>query len=1045
MRFGVHLLGAVDAWTKRTSKRLCPAFWAALPLFAVSATVSAQIQVVGVPATGSVKFPATAVGSSVTQTVRMTTLANATLSGFTVPQSLGGKQEFIVGMVTGCATDGQTVNPQGTTCSVPITFSPAYPGVRSLPLALVTSSGNQNIGLSGAGTGPLAVVSPGTATYPDLSQISLGSYSNATNQVVVDGVGNAYASLAKGGVVKIDATTGAATTVANFFGAAGVALDAAGDLFIGDNENYQIRELVAATGATYTVVGQSSTGGFSGDGGPALAAEVCAPNGATFDGAGNFYFADTCNQRIRRVDAVTQIITTVAGSGSVYAPGYSGDGGLATQAHLSGPSGVVSDSAGNLYIADTGNSCIRRVDGVTGIISTFAGNGTAGFAGDGSTATSAELNGPTGVALDAAGSLYLADANNSRVRKVDVATGTIFTVAGNGTVVGGPVASRSASLGIGNVQGVAIDPQGQIYTSGYSGYTSGQVVKISASGSVLFPSQTVVNTLDATDDPVSVVLSNDGNAALTVTVPSSGTNPVISVDWLLDASSPCAAIGVGGRAQSIAAGGRCMYGLDFEPPTTGALTGTMTFADTSLGVASTQSATLAGTGGLASDTTTTLGFSYIPNFPSTEIGPTYLNYDSIDTLSATVAHTSANSTAGINGTVTFYDGGTALSGGANVSVSGGVASFPLASHLLAPGNHSFTAIFTPGNSSGVTGSSTASSLTESVAPGIPVINLSIDNHLYDGNPHGVTVTTVPENLPYTLCFTPYGSYTCSNSPPTAPGTYQITYLVSTIDYYAHATVSFLHIYPLSATVSLNTVQVAYDGNPHMASATTSPSGLNVTLYYNGSTTPPTTVGRYLVTGLVNSTGYAGAGYGVMEIYSSQTATSTWIVNQDSTVSHLSAAGNVLTTAGPAVGTGTRGGVAIDSAGDAWAVTNANNSVVEVSPSGTLIGTYNGGGVSAPAAVAVDGAGMVWIVNSTNSLTALSNSGGPVSPSTGYLSATPYDPSAFSTPSSLAIDATGSVWIANSGNSTITRVFGAAAPVVTPTVLGVASSTLGAKP
>src|SRR5207245_494427 len=139
------------------------------------------------------------------------------------------------------------------------------------------------------------------------------------------------------------------------------------------------------------------------------------PSGVALDASGNLYIADQNNSRIRKVDAATGIITTVAGNGI---PDFAGDGGAATSASLNYPTGVALDASGNLYIADETNHRIRKVAAATGIITTVAGNGDATFAGDGGAATSASLSSPTGVALDASGNLYIADYSNQRIRKV---------------------------------------------------------------------------------------------------------------------------------------------------------------------------------------------------------------------------------------------------------------------------------------------------------------------------------------------------------------------------------------------------------------------------------------------------------------------------------------------------------------------------------------------------------------------------------------------------------------------------------------------------
>lgn len=173
-----------------------------------------------------------------------------------------------------------------------------------------------------------------------------------------------------------------------------------------------------------TVAG-TGIAGFSGDGGPAQDAELSYPSAVALDSAGNLYIADSYNNRIRKISG--GIITTVAGNGSV---GFSGDGGPATSATLNEPGGVAVDAAGNLYLADTFNNRIRKVFG--GIITTIAGNGTAAFSGDGGLAISGTLNQPFDVTVDLAGNLYIADYANSRIRKVS--GGIITTFAGTGVL-----------------------------------------------------------------------------------------------------------------------------------------------------------------------------------------------------------------------------------------------------------------------------------------------------------------------------------------------------------------------------------------------------------------------------------------------------------------------------------------------------------------------------------------------------------------------------------------------------------------------------------
>jgi len=188
-----------------------------------------------------------------------------------------------------------------------------------------------------------------------------------------------------------------------------------------------------------TAVGTGERG-FAGDGGPAERAVLNGPFDIGFDPAGNLYFSDTFNHRIRRVDARTGIITTIGGNG---AGGYSGDGGPATAAAFNEPYGIAVDRGGNIFLADRHNHCVRRIDGASGIVTTFAGNGSAGFVGDGGPAAQAGMVEPNGLAFDPAQHrLFIADVADNRVRVVDLAHGTISTFAGTGEAAhtgdGGP-------------------------------------------------------------------------------------------------------------------------------------------------------------------------------------------------------------------------------------------------------------------------------------------------------------------------------------------------------------------------------------------------------------------------------------------------------------------------------------------------------------------------------------------------------------------------------------------------------------------------------
>ena len=234
-----------------------------------------------------------------------------------------------------------------------------------------------------------------------------------------------------------------------------VAKDAAGNVYIADLNNNSIRKVTSA-GIISTFAG-NGVGGFSGDGGQATDAEISNPYSVAADVAGNIYIADYSNQLIRKVTS-TGIISTFAGNGT---QGFSGDGGQATDAALHGPYGVTTDATGNVYIADLFNQSIRKVT-TSGIISTIAGNGTTGFSGDGGSATAAALNQPYDVATDAAGNVYIADFNNNRIRMVTSA-GIISTFAGNGTTGYTGDGGNATAAEIGNPFGVASDAVGNVY------------------------------------------------------------------------------------------------------------------------------------------------------------------------------------------------------------------------------------------------------------------------------------------------------------------------------------------------------------------------------------------------------------------------------------------------------------------------------------------------------------------------------------------------------------------------------------------------------
>lgn len=229
--------------------------------------------------------------------------------------------------------------------------------------------------------------------------------------------------------------------------------------------------LLAQAGNISTVAGTGAYG-YSGDNGPAASAQLDVVCALAADSQGNVYLADSWSQRVRKI-AANGIITTVAGTGAI---GYSGDGGPAISAQLAYPRGLAVDAQGNLYISDSGNSRIRKV-AVDGKISTIAGTGEAGYSGDNGPAAEAKLRYPRGLAVDSAGTLYVADSWNYRVRKI--AQGNISTVAGNGAYGASGDGAQATDASLGVVQALALDRQGNLYVSDVYNHS---VRKISATG-----------------------------------------------------------------------------------------------------------------------------------------------------------------------------------------------------------------------------------------------------------------------------------------------------------------------------------------------------------------------------------------------------------------------------------------------------------------------------------------------------------------------------------------------------------------------------------
>lgn len=303
-----------------------------------------------------------------------------------------------------------------------------------------------------------------------------------------------------------------------------VAVDAAGNLYIADTGNNVVRR-VARGGAISTFAGNGQVGS-GGDNGAATSAQLNTPLGVAVDAAGNVYIADSQNGKVRRV-GTNGTIATVAGNGT---QGFGGDNGAATSAQLYTPTGVAVDAAGNLYIADFNNNRVRRVS-VNGTIATVAGTGNSGFSGDGGAATSAQLNLPRAVAVDAAGNLYIADSGNNRIRLVN-SSGGITTFAGNGLPGFAGDNGQAIRAQVGNPQGVAVDAAGNVYVADGAGrvrkiYSSGFIQTVAGGNQRGYSGDGGSSLAAALNAPSGVALDATGN----VYIADTGNNAVRSLEF----------------------------------------------------------------------------------------------------------------------------------------------------------------------------------------------------------------------------------------------------------------------------------------------------------------------------------------------------------------------------------------------------------------------------------------------------------------------------------------------------------------------------------
>jgi sugar lactone lactonase YvrE len=581
-----------------------------------------------------------------------------------------------------------TANADATVdCPIGVTFQPSHPGADASALLVTGTSTAVSIGLNGTGTVPAVSIDPGSTS------VVSSTLSSSAQQVAVDGGGNAY---------------------------------------VADTGNNRIIYFPAG-GSSGSVIAGGSGSGYSGDNGPALAAKLNAPKGVAVDAAGNVYIADTGNNVVRRIDRVSQSISTLAGgatsvcplasdsygdacpaaqtilsapagvaadaNGNLYisdrghnlvrviaANGYTslyvggtvcsaatdtyGDGCSATQAALSSPAGLAVDGSSNLYIADAGDNLVRKVAYLTGIVTAVAGDGQAGHGGDGGIAATAQLSAPQGAAVDAAGDVFIADTGNNGLRIVNQASGMISTLAGVlGSAGTGTVPGPSNGTLLSAPSGVAVTGQGTLYVADSS---NARLLQIQRS-KVAYNFGTV--NVGASSDTQIFTLTSAGTTGTVVSSPSfTGSGVTADLTLLPTTTQGCS-------SGTLAVEATCSMIGQFSPASAASETATYALNSSAANAVS-PAIVLSGTG----------KFLIVTSVVAKQAAPATGNPQYGQTVTVTATVTPASTTVAMTGAITFKVDGVA---GLPVPIvySGGVATASYTISSQSVGAHTVTAIY----------------------------------------------------------------------------------------------------------------------------------------------------------------------------------------------------------------------------------------------------------------------------------------------------------------------------------------------------------------
>ncbi|MGD0796876.1 MAG: Ig-like domain repeat protein [Acidobacteriaceae bacterium] len=572
-------------------------------------------------------------------------------------------------------------------CLIGITFQPAHPGADASALLITGTSTGASIGLNGTGTGATVSIDPGSAS------VVPGALSTSAQQIAVDGGGNAYVADAGNNQVLYFPANGSARSViaggngpgyggdngsalsAKLNGPKGVAVDAAGNVYIADTGNNAVRRVDRVSQYITTLAGGATgvcplASDAYGDACPAAQTTLSAPSGVAAAANGSLYISDTGHNLVRVIASNGYSYLYAGGTVCAAASDTYGDGCSASQAAFSSPAGLAVDGSSNLFIADSGDNVVRKIAYLTGIVTAVAGDGQAGHGGDGGIATSAQLTAPQGVAVDAAGDVFIADTGNNGLRTVNQASGVVSTLAGVlGSSGTGTVPGPANGALLNAPRGVAVTAQGTIYVADSS---NGRLLQVQRS-KVSYNFGTV--NVGAASDTQPFTLTSSGTTGTLFSSPSFTGSGVTADLTLVPATSQ------GCSSGTLAVGTFCSMIGQFSP--TSAASETATYALSSSAANAVSPAILLSGTGKFLIVTSVVAVQTTPAGGSPQYGQTV-------TVAATV--TPASTTVAMTGTITFKVDGVA---GVPVPIvyAGGVATASYTISSQSVGAHTVTAIY----------------------------------------------------------------------------------------------------------------------------------------------------------------------------------------------------------------------------------------------------------------------------------------------------------------------------------------------------------------